>query len=334
MPSRSNAIHTDTRLTNYAVGFAADNLNWVDAAFPTLTVQKQSDKFAVFGTETFRLREDKIGPRTDPWPEIDWEESNDTFYCQDHGLSHFVPDGQEAEYRAREERRGIRLVSNVIRRNMASALAAFVTDSANVTNAASGVNFTTTTLNIQDYFLGQANAIRIASGILPDTVIMGFDCAQAILANTVTRTQLQYWTNANLTGADLLTQLQNRVSAYLGLNCFIPTALYATSEEVSNEAATPATLADTWPAATFVLYYRGSAAGTNAAGAAMIEEGDPTAFTRFAFNGADGALAGIGGFRVRSDMAGHGGWHVRASYWYDFKTTFDNAALLGTGALS
>lgn len=324
MPSRAN-IHTDVRLTNFAVGYAADNLTWADQAFPVIPVTEQSGKHAVFGAESFTIHKTLIGNRESNWPTVDWEESEASYFCDMHGLSHFVPDAQEASYRAAEERRGLRLIMNKLARSYTKELVDFVTDASNFTNTqATAVDLDTA--DAADWFQDEADVIRKRCGAMPDTVIMGRDVLFAIIGNSTFKSVVQYTMNMAQVGRDKVNAFARVVGDYIGLDVIVPLSLYNND----NEAAL--TLADMWPTETCLIYYRGGT-GTDAMGRAMVDEGMPTALGRFYWTG-DRFTAGIASWRVRDDLTGTGGYHVRGAHMYDLRVTFDDAASLCTSVLS
>ena len=332
MPSREN-IHIDTRLTNFSVGFAADNLTWPDEAFPSLPVQSQSDLYAVYGAEAFTLREDVIGPRETHWGEVDWEESTSAYFCRVHGLEHVVPDMQDPAYRAAEEQSAISLIMSVLLRNAVYDIAAYVTDAANVTNAGTATDFTVAGTDIRDYYLNECDEQALRTGIMPDSLIIGFDVMRAIIANDVVRDDIKYTFNPT---TDPLLQLSNDmprvrklIADYLGLQrVIVPMSIYNND----NEAST--TLARMWPTETSLLYYRGPATGTDAAGRSLTVRGMPTFVNRFFWNGFPRAQAGIAAYKVNDQLVGTGGTRVRAFMAYDRRVTWDDAGTLGTGMLS
>jgi len=332
MPSREN-VHIDQRLTNFAVGFAADNLTWPDEAFVSLPVRKQSDLYPIYGGEAFTVRHTEIGPRETTWPTVDWEESTSAYFCNPNGLGHFVPDMQEPEYRAAEEQSAVQLVMNVLLRGAVFAITDYVTDAANVTNAGTAVNLSTAGVDVRDYFLGECDDQARRTGAMPDSLIIGFDVLRAIIANDVVRDDIKYTFNPT---TDPLLQLSNDmprvrklIADYLGLQrVIVPMSLYNNDNEVD------LTLARMWPDETYLLYYRGGATGFDAAGRSLTVRGMPTFMTRFLWNGFPKAKAQIAAFKVRDELTGTGGDHVRALWCYDHRVTWDDAGTLGTDVLT
>lgn len=77
-------VHLDRALTDISIGY--QNEQYIaDKIFLPVAVDKQSDRYYVFGKEMFRQHEDKRAPGTEA-NEINWSLSLDTFYCEGHAL--------------------------------------------------------------------------------------------------------------------------------------------------------------------------------------------------------------------------------------------------------
>lgn len=89
MPS-TQRVHLDKMLTNISIGY--ENEDFIcDKIFKPVVVEKQSDRYYVFGKEKFRVVDDKRAPGTTA-NEVKWDFAHDTFYCEGHALRHFIPD--------------------------------------------------------------------------------------------------------------------------------------------------------------------------------------------------------------------------------------------------
>lgn len=98
MPS-AQKVHIDKALTNISIGYSNDEFI-ADKIFPTIQVDKQSDRYYVYGMERFRQHSDLRAPGTEA-NEIDWTLSDDTYFCEGHALRHRIPD--EVERNADQE---------------------------------------------------------------------------------------------------------------------------------------------------------------------------------------------------------------------------------------
>jgi hypothetical protein len=89
MPS-TQKVHIDTALTNISLGYMNEEFI-ADRIFKPVPVEKQSDRYWIFGKEHFRVNDDRRAPGTTA-NEIKWDFSHDTFFCEGHALRHFIPD--------------------------------------------------------------------------------------------------------------------------------------------------------------------------------------------------------------------------------------------------
>jgi hypothetical protein len=82
-------LHIEKALTNVSISY--QNAEFVaERVFPELPVDNQSDKYYVFGKERFRALDDKRRPGG-TFSEIKWGLSNDSYYCEGHGLRDLIP---------------------------------------------------------------------------------------------------------------------------------------------------------------------------------------------------------------------------------------------------
>lgn len=89
MPSVQK-VHIDRALTNISIGFKNEQYI-ADQIFLSVPVDKQSDRYYVFGKEMFRQHDDKRAPGTEA-SEINWTLSLDTYFTEGHALRTFIPD--------------------------------------------------------------------------------------------------------------------------------------------------------------------------------------------------------------------------------------------------
>lgn len=98
MPSISN-LHIDTFLTNVSVMYQNDEAGYAaDAVFPEIPVDKQSDKYPIYGQENLRADDDLRAPGGEA-DEMNWSLSTDSYYCDGHARSAVIPD----EWRENED---------------------------------------------------------------------------------------------------------------------------------------------------------------------------------------------------------------------------------------
>lgn len=90
-------LHVDTFLTNLSVGWAQESGQFIaDQVFPTVPVQKQSNKFAKYEKGFFYR--DEVGPRPlgGRPPKAGYGIESDTYFCEEEGLEHSIDDRTRA----------------------------------------------------------------------------------------------------------------------------------------------------------------------------------------------------------------------------------------------
>jgi hypothetical protein len=80
----------DKALTNISIGYK-NEAYIADQIFKPVNVQKQSDKYYVFGMDMFRTHNDLRAPGTEA-NEITWTFSDDQYYTEGHALRTTIPD--------------------------------------------------------------------------------------------------------------------------------------------------------------------------------------------------------------------------------------------------
>lgn len=86
-------VHIDKLLTNISIGYS--NEQYIASnIFPSLPVNKQSDKYYVHGMERFRVHDDHRAPGTAA-AEINWTLSQDQYYTEGHALRHRIADEEK-----------------------------------------------------------------------------------------------------------------------------------------------------------------------------------------------------------------------------------------------
>lgn len=88
-----NQLHIDTYLTNISVAWAQDQTNFIATrVFPTVPVNKQSDKFAMYDKGYFYRDEMKVRPRGGRPEQIGYEVEQGTYYCEEFGAEVKIDD--------------------------------------------------------------------------------------------------------------------------------------------------------------------------------------------------------------------------------------------------
>jgi len=89
MPT-TQVVHYDKLLTNISVGYTNDEYI-ASQILKEVPVDKQSDRYPVYGEEVFIAHDDRRAPGTDA-NEIQWTYSDDTYFCEGHALRTRIPD--------------------------------------------------------------------------------------------------------------------------------------------------------------------------------------------------------------------------------------------------
>lgn len=86
---RFGVIHFDQALTQLSVRYQNQELV-AERVFPRVPVDKQSDRYYIYGRENFRVREDFRAPG-DEAKLSRWQLGNAQFFCDGHALKDYVP---------------------------------------------------------------------------------------------------------------------------------------------------------------------------------------------------------------------------------------------------
>ena len=107
-------VHIDKALSNISIGYKNEQFI-SDQIFKPVNVDKQSDKYYVYGMERFRQHSDLRAPGTEA-NEIQWTLSDDTYFCEGHALRHVIADEemQNADDEFDLEAEGTELVTEAI----------------------------------------------------------------------------------------------------------------------------------------------------------------------------------------------------------------------------
>jgi hypothetical protein len=152
-PSGSGGVHVDEVLTNMSIAFPNDMSLAADALFPALPVTKQSNKYNIFGRESWLPEADLRAPGTEANEIPGIALSSDTYYAQEHSLQVPVTDEERenSDGDLQPEADGTRLVTEKIMigreryfmtlATTAANYATGMTSQGNTTPAAPGANF-------------------------------------------------------------------------------------------------------------------------------------------------------------------------------------------------
>jgi hypothetical protein len=124
-------LHIDKMLTNISIGYK-NEAYIADQIFLPVVVEKQSDKYYVYGKELFRTHDDKRAPGTEAH-EITWTLSDDQYFVEGHAIRHPIADEelQNADDVFQLEADGTELVSEAILLNKEVAAAQMLLDASN-----------------------------------------------------------------------------------------------------------------------------------------------------------------------------------------------------------
>lgn len=173
-------LHIDKALSNISIGYTNESFIG-DKIFKPINVNKQSDKYYVYGMERFRTHDDHRAPGTEA-NEISWTLSDDQYFCEGHALRHAIADEekQNADDEFDLESEGTELVTEGILLNKEIDASNKVLDATNyhsdlkVTLGASGT-FKWSDYQDSDPILDiqkAREAIHRKSGIRANTLIM------------------------------------------------------------------------------------------------------------------------------------------------------------------
>jgi len=131
-PTGSVNVHVDQVLTQISVGYPNQGLAGA-ALFPTVTVNKQSDKYYVFGREGWLPEDDFRAPGTEANEITGLAVSTDTYFAQEHSLQIPVTDEerQNADSPLSPDRDGTNLVTSKIMLGRERAMQTLATATAN-----------------------------------------------------------------------------------------------------------------------------------------------------------------------------------------------------------
>ena len=135
-PTGSVNVHIDQVLTQISLGWPNNGLVG-EQLFPTVGVNKQSDKYYVFGREAWLVENDVRAPGTQANEVTGLTLSTDTYYAQEHSLQHAVTDEERwnADSPLSPDRDAAELVTSKIWLGRELAMKTLVTTASNYNSA-------------------------------------------------------------------------------------------------------------------------------------------------------------------------------------------------------
>jgi len=175
--------HIDAALTNVSIEYGS-NAYIADKVLPTLPVSKQSDKYFVIDEtrEGLRQQDDNRAPGAKA-NEIDFDVSDDSFFCSDHVLDGVIPDEEvaNADEVLRPSIQRTEFLTNAILLN--AEIAAAATLSAGITNTAAATAVWTDVANadpIADFDAG-AQSVMDNAQVAPNAVWFDYKGLRALM---------------------------------------------------------------------------------------------------------------------------------------------------------
>lgn len=245
MPTQTE-VHYDTILSNIAQGYQ-NNDYIADLVLPRATVSKKSDKYPVWGTETFQTPRLERAPKTRP-ATVDYALSDDTFYAVDRMLDHGVDDWERDNADAPFDlfRDGTELITEQFLLAKEIRVATLVLGSGVTTSTTLSGNYQWNSGNAASVPLTNIatgiTAVYDAIGVEPNTMIMS-RAVRDCLKEHSTITAKMIYTNPVFTVEDFLKQ-------YFGFdNVLVGKARYQ-----STNAGQTATLSAVWSDTVLLAY--------------------------------------------------------------------------------
>jgi hypothetical protein len=218
MPLLPGALHVDSYLTNLSVSWAQNQVNFIsDKVFPTVPVQKQSDKYAIYPKGAFYRDEYKPRPLGGRPNQVTYDVTSKTYFCEEYGLEHKIDDRvrANADQPLDPDKAGMRLLTQqgMIRSDRMWATSYFKTGvwNADWTGVASGVTgneflqFDQADADPIGFFDERRESLG-ASGFPPNTLVLG-PAAYRGLKNNASILDLIKFTQRGVLDTDLLAAM-------------------------------------------------------------------------------------------------------------------------------
>lgn len=199
MAGLTQKVHMDKALTNISIGYANEQYI-ASSIFKSVKVDKQSDRYYVFGMDKFRTHNDLRAPGTDA-NEINWNFSDDTYYTEGHALRHSIADEEilNADEGFNLEAEGAELVQEGILLNKEVDAASKVLDPNNydaslkLTMGAGGTKKWSDPDSDPRLDIAKAKqAMHLKAGIRPNTLIISEAVLNVLLMHPKLAAMVQY----------------------------------------------------------------------------------------------------------------------------------------------
>jgi len=231
MPAIST-VHLDQFLTNVSVAYLNGDF-FGERLFPVIPVDKQTDKYPVFGKEKFRLYEDSRRPGAEAREIDDWRLSADQYYCSGHAMRSPIPDELKANSDIPDlEIETVQNLTNAILLKLETAVynAVFGAGSSVSTTTLSGTSQWSDYVNSDPISAVEAQKITIfqTTGKLPNTLAVSYPVFNKLRQHPKVIDRFKY------TQVGILQQ-DHLKSAFDVANFFVLSAL----QDTSNQGQTP-----------------------------------------------------------------------------------------------
>jgi hypothetical protein len=197
-------VHVDSLRTEMSVMYIQDEDSFVaQAGAPLLTVDKQSDKYAVWSKADYMRRQMRKIADGDPAPKMGFAvDTSNTFYCHTYGGKKFLSDRQRANYDTplKADQASVKFVTQqgLIERDTAFAAAAWTTGVWGTDKTPTTEWDATNGDPIGDIRVG-IRTIKRSTGRKPNTLIMGADVWDTIQDHADFTDRIKYTREAVVT---------------------------------------------------------------------------------------------------------------------------------------
>ena len=244
------SVHVSAPLTNLAIKYK--NLALVgERILPVVPVIKEADKYYIFGQE--ELRDDSSLPRAAGAEarEIDWDVTSATYTAEEYALRHLVPDRivANADVAVRPKISATYKLTQKILLGRERAVATLVQNTGSVgSSAVPTIKWDGTSPDIEKDIDTAKDAVRIAAGIEPTSIVLPYKTMLAVKRDSTVRNLIRYTVPGDtlLRNGDLPPVLWN-------LEVIIAGAIRNTATEGQS-----ASLGDVWADHVLVFYKEAS----------------------------------------------------------------------------
>lgn len=212
-------LHIDTYLTNLSVSYAQSQENFIASkVFPTVPVNHQSDKYAVYPKGAFLRDEYKPRPLGGRPNQTGYVITSGQYFAEEWGLEHKIDDRvrANADQPLDPDRAGMRMLTSqgLIRQDRMWATSYFKTgvwgtDWTGVASAPSASQFLQFDQAGADpigFFDQQAELFGSATGMQPNTIVLG-PKVYRVLKNLASITDRIKYTQRGIVTTDILAEL-------------------------------------------------------------------------------------------------------------------------------